>query len=314
MTSGVDIIRQILSRSQTRSMARPRVLTASYRPLVLMSASMPDRRRVSLAPVNTLAPSGIRSLMRVRAAVASSRISTVKPCAVSAAAARSRRGAGAGSANSAAGIGVVMMPPGLVVVWRVLGRRRVPGRRAGEFPRRAGRRAGQRRGVEVPEFGDAFGELPAVRGALVAVVVNEVVQMRAAVACAGEFAQIGAAGCGVAVELDRARVGGLHEVIRESLPPLAEGANLLRAGGLDGALGDPHYAVAGEQRREAVMVVHHHRVGELAAQRLDLDAVSDGLRVAHWFPAFQPSSVLRGSRARSDTGPRWPSLSGLTTA
>src|SRR5215472_5165473 len=73
-----------------------------------MSASMPDRRRVSLAPVNTLASSGIRSWMRVRAAAASSRISTVKPCAVSAAAARSRRCAGAGSANSAAGIGVVI--------------------------------------------------------------------------------------------------------------------------------------------------------------------------------------------------------------
>src|SRR6266496_6713925 len=78
---------------------RLRALTASYRPLVLMSASMPDRRRVSLAPVNTLAPSGMRSLMRVRAVAASSRISTVKPCAVSAAAARSRVCAGAGSAN-----------------------------------------------------------------------------------------------------------------------------------------------------------------------------------------------------------------------
>src|ERR1035441_1981556 len=33
-----------------------------------MSSSMPDRRRVSLAPVNTLTPSGIRSLIRARAA------------------------------------------------------------------------------------------------------------------------------------------------------------------------------------------------------------------------------------------------------
>ena len=66
---------------------------------------MPDRRRVSLAPVNTLAPSGIRSLMRVRAAAAASRISTVKPCAVSAAAVCSRRCSGAGSANSVAAIG-----------------------------------------------------------------------------------------------------------------------------------------------------------------------------------------------------------------
>jgi hypothetical protein len=27
--------------------------------------------------------------------------------------------------------------------------------------------------------------------------------------------------------------------------------------------------------------VHHYRVGELAAQRLDLNAVGDGLQVAH---------------------------------
>ena len=105
MTSGVDISRQISASWVARSMARLRVLMASYRPLVLMSSSMPDRRRVSLAPVNTLAPGGIRSLMRVRAAAASSMISTVKPCAVSAAAARSRRCAGAGSVNSVAGIG-----------------------------------------------------------------------------------------------------------------------------------------------------------------------------------------------------------------
>src|SRR5262249_57056759 len=45
-------------------------------------------------------------------------------------------------------------------------------------------------------------------------------------------------------------------------------------------------AVVGEQRRAAVVVVHHRRVGELAAQRLDLDSVSDGLKVAHRFPTF----------------------------
>jgi hypothetical protein len=39
----------------------------------------------------------------------------------------------------------------------------------------------------------------------------------------------------------------------------------------------------------------------------------DGLKVAHRFPRFS-SSVVLGSRARSDTRPRWPSLSGLTTA
>ena len=110
---------------------------AWYRPFALMSASMPDRRRVSLAPVNTLAPSGIRSLTRVRAAAASSRISAVKPWAVSAAAARSRPCPGAGSANSVAGIGVVMVPPGLVVgvadgKAQVVPNRRGPGRGRGD--------------------------------------------------------------------------------------------------------------------------------------------------------------------------------------
>ena len=86
-----------------RSMARTRGLTASYRPLALTSASMPERRSVSLAAVNTLAPSGIRSPTRVRAAATSSRISTAKPCADSAAAARSSRAAGAGSAKDTGG-------------------------------------------------------------------------------------------------------------------------------------------------------------------------------------------------------------------
>src|SRR5579875_205745 len=50
------------------------------------------------------------------------------------------------------------------------------GRSAG-VPRRAGRRARQRAGVEIPELGDALAELPAVPGAPVAVVVDEVVQV-----------------------------------------------------------------------------------------------------------------------------------------
>jgi Bacterial regulatory helix-turn-helix protein, lysR family len=49
----------------------------------------------------------------------------------------------------------------------------------------AGRRARQRGGVEVPDLVDPLGELPAVRGALVAVVVDGVVQLRAAVAQVG---------------------------------------------------------------------------------------------------------------------------------
>ncbi len=108
MTSGVDISRQISPSWVVRSMAWPRDLMSSYRPLLLMSSSMPDRRRVSLAPVKTLAPSGIRSLMRARAAAASSRISAAKLFAVSAAATRSRRSPVAGSVNDAAGTEVVI--------------------------------------------------------------------------------------------------------------------------------------------------------------------------------------------------------------
>src|SRR5260370_34184117 len=50
-----------------------------------------------------------------------------------------------------------------------------------------GRRARQRGGVEVSDLVDALGELPAVGGALVAVVVDGVVQVRVAVAEAYEL-------------------------------------------------------------------------------------------------------------------------------
>src|SRR6266568_1451360 len=270
-------------------MPRLRVLTASYRPLVLMSSSMPDRRRVSLAPVNTLAPSGIRSLMRVRAAAASSRISTVKPGAVSAAAARSRRSAGAGSMNSVAGIGVVMVPPwaGRGVAGRraqVVPDRRGPVRGAVTWLRVSGRRACQRSGVEVPDLVDALGELPPVAGALVAVVVDGVVQPLTAVAGAGELLDVGPAGRGGAVQLDRTRIGGLHEELPLGLQPLAPGADLIPADQFGGDVGHPQRTVGCEQRREAGAVAHHRRVGELAAQRLDLDAVRDSLKVTHRFP------------------------------
>src|SRR5258708_1046119 len=86
------------------------------------------------------------------------------------------------------------------------------------------------------------------------------------------------------MQLDRARVRGLHEVVEETLLPFAPGAELLPANGLNVDGGDPHHAILGEQRREAVVVAHHHRVGELAAQRLDLDAINNALKVAHWFP------------------------------
>src|SRR6266702_4578180 len=79
-------------------------------------------------------------------------------------------------------------------------RRHVPGRRVSGRPGRAGRRARQRAGVEVSDLVDPLGELPAVRGALVAVVVDGVVQPLAAVAGAGELLYVGTSGRGVAVQ------------------------------------------------------------------------------------------------------------------
>src|SRR5580704_5423057 len=107
------------------------------------------------------------------------------------------------------------------------------------LPGVAGRRACQRSGVEVPDLVDPLGELPAAAGALVAVVVDGVVQPLAAVAGAGELLDVGAAGRGVAVQLDRARVRVLHEELPLVLQPLAPAADLLLAGQLDGDAGHP---------------------------------------------------------------------------
>jgi hypothetical protein len=86
----------------------------------------------------------------------------------------------------------------------------------------------------------------------------------------------------------------LHEVVPETLPqPLDPGADLLPADELDVDDGDPPHSVSCEQRRDAVVVAHHPRVGELAAQRLDLDAISNGLKVAH---RFLPRSRRSSSR------------------
>src|SRR6266704_3035159 len=60
-------------------------------------------------------------------------------------------------------------------------------------------------------------------------------------------------------------------------------ADQLRTGVHPRPTPDPPRAVLCEQRRETVVVTHHHRVGELTAQRLDLHAISDGLKVAHRF-------------------------------
>lgn len=66
--------------------------------------------------------------------------------------------------------------------------------------------------------------------------------------------------------------------------------------------------------REAVVVAHHRRVGELAAQRLDLDAISNGLKVAHRFPPCHIEQVTAAWTccwsSRSGQGgqtPRWVS-------
>src|SRR5258708_28083286 len=99
--------------------------------------------------------------------------------------------------------------------------RLIPGRRVSRRSRLRRRRACQRAGVEVADLVDALGELPAVRGALVTVVVDGVVRVRATVPPVDELTQVRPAGRGVALQPDRARVRGLHEVVRESLPPFA---------------------------------------------------------------------------------------------
>jgi hypothetical protein len=71
---------------------------------------------------------------------------------------------------------------------------------------------------------------------------------------------------------------GLHEVVPEPLPLFDRGADLLSADELDGDVGPPQGGVLGEQRGEAVEVAHCRCVGVLAAQRLDLEAVDDGLK------------------------------------
>jgi hypothetical protein len=162
---------------------------------------------------------------------------------------------------------------------------------------------------QVLDLVDALGELPAVRGALVAVVVDGVVEVRAAVTQAPELCDVGTADRGVARKLDRARVHGLHGVVPETSQPLDPGADLLPADELDVDVGHPPGAVVGEQRREAVVVAHHSRVGELAAQRLDLDAVSDGLKVAHRVPPLSVLGCLHDWRSSRSVVP--PPLGGV---
>src|SRR5262249_62187897 len=109
---------------------------------------------------------------------------------------------------------------------------------------------------------------------------------------------------GVPVKPDRTRVDGLHEVVHETRHSLAIGADLLLARELNGDMGHSPYAVRCEQRRHAVVVTHHYRVGELTAQRLDVEAVDDGLKIAHRFPLLgsHTSSTARPGSIRQSAG------------
>jgi benzoate membrane transport protein len=156
----------------------------------------------------------------------------------------------------------------------------LPRSRTGRL-RGLGGRSGQRGVVAVPDLVDPLGELPAVAGAPVPVVVDGVVQFAVAVAGADQFLHVGPAGRGVAVQLDGAGVGGLHQEVHELRHPGPPGPDLVRADQLGRDVGHPQRAVRGEQRRHPVVVAHHRPVGELTAQRLDLDAVGDGLQVGH---------------------------------
>jgi hypothetical protein len=79
----------------------------------------------------------------------------------------------------------------------------------------------------------------------VAVVVDGVVQPLAAVAGAPQLVDVGAAGRGVAVKRDRARVRGLHQEVHKIRHPLAPGADLLLAEELDRDVGRIRSAPSG---------------------------------------------------------------------
>jgi hypothetical protein len=105
-----------------------------------------------------------------------------------------------------------------------------------------------------------------------------------------ELRDVRAAGRRVAVELNRARVRSLHEVLPEALHPLDPGVDLSSADELDVDVRNPPHALVRKQRLEAIVVTHHQRVDELAAQRLDLDAIRDGPKVAC---ASRPAGLVR---------------------
>src|ERR1700722_4438609 len=89
---------------------------------------------------------------------------------------------------------------------------------------------------------------------------------------------------------------GLHQEVHQGRDPSAPGADLRLAGELGGDVRHPQYPVRREQRRDAAVVARHDRVGELAAQRLELDTVSDDLKGTHHLKA------AAASRATSSRG------------
>ena len=146
--------------------------------------------------------------------------------------------------------------------------------------------------VEVSDLVDALGELPAVGG------------------CAGSGCGT-RSGSGVSCRRESGRtLRHMHGRPRYRPHGSCPGARFARSSPRDPAHSIParissrlsnstlmwgiRHAVLCEQRREAVVVAHHRRVGELAAQRLDLDAIRDGLKVAHRVPPRHIEQVPAG--------------------
>src|SRR5580692_11367717 len=77
---------------------------------------------------------------------------------------------------------------------------------------------------------------------------------------------------------------GLHQEVHEGRDPSAPGADLLLTGELGGDVGHPQHPVRREQRSDAAVIARHDRVRELAAQRLELNTVSNNLKGTHHFP------------------------------
>jgi hypothetical protein len=111
-----------------------------------------------------------------------------------------------------------------------------------------------------------------------------------------EFEYVCPARGGVAVQLDRARVGGLHEVVPRPLQPFDSGADLPAANGRGIDVGHRYSAVAGEQRGEAVVVAHHHRVDVRAYLPYTAASTLGGAKLGA--AAFGPSYSVRGQQAR----------------